>query len=739
VLAAHYRARRAEATGSADDAVAAAKTLTVLVAATPDDDPELGQLQGFLISARLTAHELLGSVESQVALAEALLTAIGDPDVAELARHYWYVDPDIGDPTPEQQLTLARLGVLAFPPGDRQRFAPLLQLGMWLADRAATTGTSDDTAAAVSATLEAVTIADASPLDIGTNGLVLGLIMLGRRLLQRHEIALEPDALPEALVVARRACSLAEGTQLDEARVLLGTALITRYNVDGRAAELGEAIDVLHTVAEDAGSEATAALSLRGIALSHQYRRDGDPAIPDEAVRVARAAVELATDDPALPDWLANLSITLGRRHRDFGDPQDARESAAFAARAVALTPPGHADRARLLHALSWAQTRERRSENAANLDEAVALARESISAAPGRGYDAGAFTALGDSLMQRFELSGRVADLDEAVGAVRSAIDAPGTGAAARLDLWDLLGLALHERAVLVGSLRDAEDSVAATRAAIGADGPDAARLDWRSHLGLRLTTRHQMTGRREDIDEAVATLRAVVSATTPGRAPGARLNLANALSARYQGLGDSVDLDEGIAALREATGAPSSGRYRTALGLMLTLRAENGGGRADADEAVELLRVRCSTSCPRPPPRPWNRPSPRPARSTSAGTGSATSARSRRRCTRPPRRRRPRTATAETSTTARSCGACVRERSRSGAESHTTSTVSGAPGATGPGTARPGAGLAGDAGLPTRPAAPDGLIQFFEHGVVTVRDGTAELWLRPVRKEHS
>jgi hypothetical protein len=166
VLDARYRSERAKLTGNHADAEAAAATMGEVLAGTTADDPDLPLLRQFHAGALLFVYDLTGTMESRVALAEALLESADDEWSAALGAVIAQREPDAGPVTTEQALTLGRLGVAVHPVGDPGRPGALFALGAALSQRAGDRQSIPDNTEAVAAVREMLDLL--GPFDDGS-------------------------------------------------------------------------------------------------------------------------------------------------------------------------------------------------------------------------------------------------------------------------------------------------------------------------------------------------------------------------------------------------------------------------------------------------------------------------------------------------------------------------------------------------------------------------------------------
>ncbi len=604
VLQAHYRSLQARLTGRVGEAEAAATTIRALLAEVPDDDPDLPHLRQLLGDTLLTVYELAGTIESRVALAEALLESVDDEMSAELGAEIAELPPGHGPITTEQALALGRLRLAVHPVGDPARPAALFSWAAALSQRAGDRQSVADNTAAVAAIREMLDLLRLSD-DDSTDSKIRragALTFLGRFLGQRNELTGDTAALLEAIDVTRLARDLIPPGHPIQAMNLanLGSLLIVLHERDSDPGVLDESIQVLRTAVDIGGPDAPHAMSMLSAAYLSRFLLNGHLEDIDESVALGRRAVADGAGHPALPDWLGNLGNAFRLRFNRLGRLADADAAVEMSRHALDITPIGHADRARASHNFGSALLdRYRRTSDANDLDGGVTAMREAVTlAAPGTFGAELTRSALGRALTDRYERYGVAANLDEAIVEIRKALNALGATALARPGTLNNLAAALHFRSHLTGSSTDLDDAIGACREALrlsepGSDDATNARLN----LGYLLTSRYLIATRRADLDEAIAVLRTAATWVAAARRPSVQLNLANALGFRYRHSRDTADLDESIAVVRAAGDDPEVGplrrlRYHAALGSALSTRFSHTGAREDIEDAIALLR---------------------------------------------------------------------------------------------------------------------------------------------------
>ncbi|KAL2136726.1 hypothetical protein VTI74DRAFT_1767 [Chaetomium olivicolor] len=152
--------------------------------------------------------------------------------------------------------------------------------------------------------------------------------------------------------------------------------LESRYERTGEMADLEEAIGIAKQAVEltphDYPDRAGRLNSL-GNKLQSRYERTGEMADLEEAIGIARQVVGSTPNDyPDRAGWLNNLGITLQLRYKRTGEMADLEEATGIARQVVGSTPNDHPDRARYLYSLgSKLESRSERTGEVANLEEA--------------------------------------------------------------------------------------------------------------------------------------------------------------------------------------------------------------------------------------------------------------------------------------------------------------------------------------------------------------------------------
>ena len=210
-------------------------------------------------------------------------------------------------------------------PGDPQRAAVLLNLGVALQARYARTGAGADLDEAIRLSSEAVA---ATPE--GHSGRAGVLSGLGGALLARFERTASPDDLERAIISFEEAVEQTPLGDADRAAVLsnLGVARMRRFELAGRLEDLDAAIEqaraALDAVPVDHPDRA-GMLSNLGAFLQRRFEFEGRLEDLDAAIEQARAALDaVPVDHPDRAGMLSNLGRSLSSRARRAGRSSEA-------------------------------------------------------------------------------------------------------------------------------------------------------------------------------------------------------------------------------------------------------------------------------------------------------------------------------------------------------------------------------------------------------------------------------
>ena len=420
--------------------------------------------------------------------------------------------------------------------------------------------------------------------------------------------------------------------------------LETQATGPGRLAAVAEAIDLLlaaEAVYDDATAEEAIAqfrallradtpgasasgayrpviLSNLALALRLHAVASGNPDEADEAVDLARRALQAAGDTDDRAALLGNIAVTLGTRFNWSGTDADLRgaiDAGQQAVDATGLDDPAWPGRASNLSGLLRMRFDAQGAQE--DLDQAIALSGKAAALpsedVAGRSLR---WSNVSNAMAARFDLRRDPADLDAAIAAGRqAAAAAPAAYAAGGAILSNLANLLLT-RFEQWGGLEDLDEAIRLGQAALTAGqagGP--ARAGMMSNLANMYRSRYEQSGEPRDLDQALAMSQGALSLTSaddPYRA--SRLsNRAMILLTRHEHLHDPAVLEEAIGAGREAVAAARAdnarrSKYLSNLALLLAARASSGAAQAsaaDLGEAVQAVQAAVSALEPDDPAR--------------------------------------------------------------------------------------------------------------------------------------
>lgn len=308
------------------------------------------------------------------------------------------------------------------------------------------------------------------------------------------------------------------------------------------------------------------------------------------------------SDDPARPEFLANLSLCLRLRYARTGAVDALSEAITVGYEAAAAVGEADSsDRGTCLMSLGLALlARFERFGEIADLTEAVRLSRAATEISDGIGTAAIRLANLSVALQVLDEYTNAAGALIEAVSAARRA----PAGYPARSSVAVLLPVQRSERALaeIAARWRDRRfrRSAPARTEAVRRTAPD--NPDWSvylSNLGGALQTRAERTGSSGDLEAALRVQIEAMDLTPTDHADRGRrlVNLAVALKVRAIRGGSEGDLDAAVRTAREAAGAmrrEHADRIMalTNLGSALRDRFERYGSLDDITEAIRIHR---------------------------------------------------------------------------------------------------------------------------------------------------
>ncbi|WP_039947459.1 CHAT domain-containing protein [Streptomyces sp. NRRL S-118] len=388
----------------------------------------------------------------------------------------------------------------------------------------------------------------------------------------------------------------------------LGLLLCERFEEGGDPEDLQEAIGIARDAVEQAGEghpRYGGYLSSLGYALRLRLLREGGTLEDhDEVVDLFRRA---APRDPRGPGpGYGNLGSALLQRYQHTGAPQDLEEAAGVLTRAAAEAWPDPAERTGVLNTQGSAlRMRAARTGRPEELDAALVHLREVLADTPRvTRRTAGRLVNPALALQARYERDGVAADAEEAVRLLRTAVAVLPVGHPERAVALDNLGRVLHVRYGRTGRAEELEEAVRALREAVEATPAGHDMLGARLlNLGGALTARYHLTGDSSDLREALGSRHR--AAELPGLAPAARAAVLGATGGTLLQYADrnpdragAAGTEDAVAYLRSALELTPPGdsllpRRRLNLAIALVRRAEQPGRRKDLREARRLAEA--------------------------------------------------------------------------------------------------------------------------------------------------
>ena len=417
-----------------------------------------------------------------------------------------------------------------------------------------------------------------------------------------HAMTGDSGLLREAVATARRAADRAPDDPLPRIMVLSSMALLLlRAGSDLDDPGLfDEAVEMI------GNSLAAGGGSLLHLARAHRmrYEHDGESETLAHAETAARDAVaECEEHGLDAADEYAELAQILRHRSGTSDDPRIAAEAATAAREALARTAADdeeHAERACLL---AGVLTECHYAGDPEALAEAVAVVRAAMAADAVRSGVAG-----------EFGTAGRVADAETVgrgptTGAPVTAGRAPARGTdaadhtptAGRSDVWQIAAAVLCEWADQYAELGVAEEAEWAARRAVALAGDDEQRrADALDTLADVLRCEFQWSDEPGLLDEAIAYRESAVriEGGLPGSRGGRIGNLGVLLLLRHEESGGRADLDAAISRFGEALDLlgddhPDVGLHSNNLSIARAARSRLPGADDELDDAITAGRA--------------------------------------------------------------------------------------------------------------------------------------------------
>lgn len=368
-------------------------------------------------------------------------------------------------------------------------------------------------------------------------------------------------------VLTQAVAEASAGTPGNQDRLLarLGSLHLARYNVSNNRHDLDRCIDAyrhaLTLLGADIPDRPGYANEL-ALSLKERYRRTGDVADLDEAIRALGPLPDKLTSspDPGL-FVLSNLGMLLRMRHQHLGSPADLQRAITAYERILAAGDAG----------------------------DASERVRPFV------------LTNLGVALMSRYEETGDPADLQFAEEHLEQAVAETPPGSPGHWERLQNLSHVLIERMSSTEAIEDVDralELLERTRAATPAGPVHPARQE--AMLVAVQATRFRLTGAPE-ASESVLAVGQQALASLPPEEPQRPLllnDLGRVLLARFGQAGDRADLDRAVEIFELAIDVPSTDwpyrpRQMASLAAALQARHHLTGGSGDLDRAVRLYRV--------------------------------------------------------------------------------------------------------------------------------------------------
>ncbi|KAF9043694.1 CHAT domain-containing protein [Rhodocollybia butyracea] len=300
------------------------------------------------------------------------------------------------------------------------------------------------------------------------------------------------------------------------------------------------------------------------------------------------------SDHPSYPSALGNLASLLHARAFEGGRKKEERKNLSHG-----LLPELNAE------SRDYSGTMD-------DLKKAIEYGQASLVLHPaGHPMRPAGLELLTELYISRFYQLGDINDLHEAVKHGQATLDLHPPDSPSRIATVGVLASSLASRFVQLGHVEDLEDALEHARAALtqlsdGVPGHDSAL---ESVAGL-LQARFDEFGRIDDLNEAIKLEHAVLDLHPVGhhRRETTLGSYAFSLSSRFTLLGDLEDLDQAIKYQRESltlrpTGHPNRALSLSNLATALGMRFDKVHETKDLDEAIEFERGALSL---RPPGHP-------------------------------------------------------------------------------------------------------------------------------------
>ncbi|KAM7219909.1 CHAT domain containing protein [Rhypophila decipiens] len=332
----------------------------------------------------------------------------------------------------------------------------------------------------------------------------------------------------EVALARQEVCTAGDGPDRVTCLTYLGFQLQVRFSRTGNLADLEEAVEVARMAVDSRSDKQSTEIHMRSLValenvLGRRYSRTGKMADLEESLRIAGQLLDdIGPDDPKRADYLDSLGAGLAERYARTWARFDLDERIRVARLSAGMDPNVRANRAGRLHNLGSALLqRHSRTGTATDLDEAIQLGRQAVDLTPVSDPQRPTYlTQLVDGLRLRYVgVSWEMSDLEEAIQLAEQAIEITAENSSADLAtrMHHLVMLLCHR----YKNTHTGPDHKRATELArrvvdmTPSDNPE--RATYLHSLGSRLCERYQTySGKGEDVfadlQEALSCFRSAV-----------------------------------------------------------------------------------------------------------------------------------------------------------------------------------------------------------------------------------
>jgi tetratricopeptide (TPR) repeat protein len=444
----------------------------------------------------------------------------------------------------------------------------------------------------------------------------VALFNLGTVLRMRFDRDGDTDLLRSAVESFREAAAVPlpeDFPRPDDLPIRYATTSAVLAKATTSLTDLDAAIEANETLAAAGGADRVKRMSELCDLLRTRFEWTGGRAALERAVRFGRAAVDaVAPDDPERATCLSLLSVALRAVAELDRDTDVMAEAVRLSRAAVDLAPRDATLLSNLSATLLGFFTL---SENPADVDDAIDAAQCAVDHTDGDRVRTAALSNLAGALRIRYHQLGQLDDLSRAIDALLAAEAAAGT-ATVRVPVLSNLGNAYESRFSHTGNAADLDGAIRALRSAVGllTEG-HTARLVAIGGLSAALRARFELHRRAADIDLAIQLARDAVTSVSPNGASATLLaSLGNALvsRARYTESPDNhaADLDEAVGCFQAALDRvpdAEAGMMVANLGGALLFRFHATQRQADLAAAIDHMNTALTLFDPNDPTRSY------------------------------------------------------------------------------------------------------------------------------------